>query len=70
MPGLAALGEVAGKVAEGTADRLFRTYMSDPDKRHTLLNRHFKVVGVATVSTDDNGSTVSWNTIDFANSCD
>jgi hypothetical protein len=68
-PGWRHIGEATGKAGEASADQLFARYMADPRRRDTILNRHFKVVGVSTVATDNSGATTRWNAIDFANAC-
>jgi uncharacterized protein YkwD len=68
-PGWRYIGEAVGVAGESSADDLFHAYMRDADQRHTLLTRRVHAVGIATVATQEDGSTVNWNAIELANRC-
>lgn len=68
-PGWRHVGEGAGSIGRGTADQLFASYMRDVTQRRTLLSRKFRVVGVSTVVTEEDGSPTFWNAIELADRC-
>jgi uncharacterized protein YkwD len=68
-PGWRHIGEAVGVAGQASADQLFGSYMRDRSRRDSILNKQFHVVGISTVATDESGSTVHWNAIEFANGC-
>jgi uncharacterized protein YkwD len=43
--------------------------MHSPPHRANILDKHYTVLGIATVSVTRNGVTTQWNVMDFANHC-
>lgn len=68
-PNWTTLGENVGVSGGKDATRLFSAYMHSPPHRANILDKHYTVLGIATVSVTRNGETTQWNVMDFANHC-
>jgi len=63
------LGENVGDSSGDHAGSLFTAYMHSPPHRANILDSHFTVVGIETVTVVRNGQSQQWNVMDFANHC-
>jgi uncharacterized protein YkwD len=63
------LGENVGVEGGKSPGRLFSAYMHSPPHRANILDKHYTVLGIATVTVTRNGETTQWNVMDFANHC-
>jgi uncharacterized protein YkwD len=68
-PNWTTIGENVGVSGGHNATRLFSAYMHSPPHRANILDKHYTVLGIATVSVTRNGETTQWNVMDFANHC-
>jgi len=68
-PNWTTLGENVGVSGGHDATQLFSAYMHSPPHRANILDKHYTVLGIATVSVTRNGVTTQWNVMDFANHC-
>jgi len=63
------LGENVGVEGGSSAGQMFSAYMHSPPHRANILDRSYTVVGIATVTSIQNGIKTQWNVMDFANHC-
>lgn len=69
-PRWTALGENIAQGLGTNPDDVFQAYMHSPEHKANLLDKHYRQVGIATVTvTDSSGNQIQWNVIDFANNC-
>jgi uncharacterized protein YkwD len=68
-PNWTTMGENVGVQGGTNSRQMFSAYMHSPSHRANILDRHYTVVGIATVSVTRNGRTMQWNVMDFANHC-
>jgi uncharacterized protein YkwD len=68
-PNWTTLGENVGESAGGHAGTLFSAYMHSPEHKANILDKHYTVVGIETVTVTRGGVKQQWNVMDFANHC-
>lgn len=68
-PAWTAIGENVGVVYGDSVDQLFQAYMSSPEHRANILDKHYREVGIATVKVIRNGQVEQWDVMDFGNHC-
>jgi uncharacterized protein YkwD len=68
-PNWTELGENVGFASGDRSAPLFSAYMHSPPHRANILDKHYTVVAIATVSKTVDGVTTQWNVMDFVNHC-
>lgn len=68
-PHWTSLGENVGVEGGTSPAQMFSAYMNSPPHRANILDAHYTILGIATVSVTQDGATTQWNVMDFANHC-
>lgn len=63
------IGENIGFGVNRSNKQMFRTYMRSPEHRANILNKHFRQVGIASVTLVRHHQVQEWNVMDFGDHC-